>query len=68
MFHDDNIDMALYGKECERTDMRKGIRGLAKMTALLYIEPAIETLSQQNSFGYRTGKAALEAVGKTRER
>ena len=41
---------------------------VAQMTALLYIEPKIEPILHQDSYGYRAGKSALDAVGKARER
>ena len=37
-------------------------------TKLLYIEPKIEPILHQDSYGYRAGKSALDAVGKARER
>ena len=41
---------------------------VAQMTAKLYIEPRIEPIFHQDSYGYRPGKSATDAVGKARER
>lgn len=41
---------------------------VAQMTALLYIESRIEPKFHEDSYGYRPGKSALDAVGKARER
>lgn len=41
---------------------------IAQMTAKLYIEPRIDPIFHQDSYGYRPGKSATDAVGKARER
>ena len=41
---------------------------VAQMTAKLYIEPRIDPCFHQDSYGYRPGKSATDAVGKARER
>lgn len=41
---------------------------IAQMTARLYLEPMLEPLFHQDSYGYRPNKSALHAVGVTRER
>lgn len=55
----------------------KGIRKLgipavgdrvAQTVAKMLIEPAVETIFHPDSYGYRPGRSALDAVGKARER
>lgn len=41
---------------------------IAQTVAKIYIEPALEQLFHPDSYGYRPGKSALQAVGVTRER
>ena len=41
---------------------------IAQMTAKLYIEPVLDPLFHEDSYGYRPNKSALDAVGKARER
>ena len=41
---------------------------IAQMVAKLYIEPSIEPMFHEDSYGYRPNKSALDAVGKARER
>jgi len=41
---------------------------IAQMTAKLYFEPLVEPHFDDNSYGYRPGKSALDAVGITRRR
>ena len=41
---------------------------IAQMTAKLYIEPKIDRIFHEDSYGYRPGKSAIDAVGKARER
>lgn len=41
---------------------------IAQTVARLYIEPALERLFHPDSYGYRPGKSALQAIGVTRER
>lgn len=41
---------------------------IAQMTAKLYMEPEIDLIFHEDSYGYRPNKSALEAVGKARER
>ena len=38
------------------------------MTAKLYIEPRLDVLFHEDSYGYRPNKCAINAVGKARER
>lgn len=38
------------------------------MTATLYIEPILDPLFHEDSYGYRPNKSALDAAGKERER
>ncbi|MGL3104496.1 reverse transcriptase domain-containing protein [Bradyrhizobium sp. BR 1432] len=37
-------------------------------TAVKYIEPALDAIFLADSYGYRPGKSALDAVGVTRQR
>lgn len=41
---------------------------IAQMVAKLYLEPLLEPCFHPDSYGYRPGKSALEAVGVTRKR
>jgi RNA-directed DNA polymerase len=41
---------------------------VAQMVAKLYLEPEVEPEFHQDSYGYRPGKSALDAVGQARER
>jgi RNA-directed DNA polymerase len=41
---------------------------IAQTVAKIYIEPALEQLFHPDSYGYRPGKSALQAIGVTRER
>ncbi len=41
---------------------------IAQMVAKLYLEPEVEPCFHPDSYGYRPGKSALDAVGKARER
>ena len=41
---------------------------VAQMVAKLYMEPQVEPLFHEDSYGYRPNKSALDAVGKARER
>jgi RNA-directed DNA polymerase len=41
---------------------------IAQTVAKIYIEPALERLFHPDSYGYRPGKSALQAIGVTRER
>ncbi|WP_352404620.1 group II intron reverse transcriptase/maturase [Sporanaerobacter acetigenes] len=41
---------------------------VAQMVAKIYIENKLEPIFHQDSYGYRPGKSALDAVGKARER
>ena len=41
---------------------------IAQMTAALYIEPILDPLFHEDSYGYRPNKSALDAVGRARER
>ena len=41
---------------------------IAQMVAKLYFEPLVEPMFYEDSYGYRNGKSAIQAVGKTRER
>ena len=41
---------------------------IAQMTAKIVLEPSIEPYFHPDSYGYRPGKSALDAVGKARER
>lgn len=41
---------------------------IAQMAARMYVEPAVEPIFHENSYGYRPNKSALDAVGKARER
>lgn len=40
---------------------------IAQMTATLYIEPILDPLFHEDSYGYRPNKSALNAVGRARE-
>jgi len=41
---------------------------IAQTVAKIYVEPALERLFHPDSYGYRPGKSALQAIGVTRER
>lgn len=41
---------------------------VAQMVAKIYVENKVEPIFHQNSYGYRPGKSALDAVEKARER
>lgn len=41
---------------------------IAQMVAKVYLEPVLEMVFHEDSYGYRPGKSAIEAIGKTRER
>jgi RNA-directed DNA polymerase len=41
---------------------------IAKMVVKLYLEPEVEDRFHPDSYGYRPGKSALDAVGQARER
>jgi len=41
---------------------------IAQMVAKLYFEPMVEPVFDQDSYGYRPGKSAIDAVGQTRRR
>ena len=41
---------------------------IAQMVVKIYLEPRVEPIFHQDSYGYRHGKSAIEAVGKARER
>jgi len=41
---------------------------IAQTVAKIYIEPALERLFHPDSYGYRPGKSALQAIGVTRQR
>ena len=41
---------------------------IAQMTAKLYVEPKIDPIFLEDSYGYRPGKSAIEAVGQARKR
>jgi RNA-directed DNA polymerase len=41
---------------------------IAQMTAKLYVEPRLDRLFHKDSYGYRPGKSAIQAVSVTRKR
>jgi RNA-directed DNA polymerase len=41
---------------------------VAQMVAMLGLEPKVEPHFHEDSYGYRPGKSAVEAVGRARER
>ena len=41
---------------------------IAQMVAKMYIEPVVEPMFHEDSYGYRPNKSALDAVGQTRKR
>ncbi len=41
---------------------------VAQMVVKIYLEPEVEPIFHPDSYGYRPGKSALDAVAKTRER
>lgn len=41
---------------------------IAQMVVKMTLEPELEPIFHPDSYGYRPGKSAIEAVGKTRER
>jgi RNA-directed DNA polymerase len=61
--------------EIPKDDGRKRVLGIptvsdrvAQMAAKLYLEPAIEPMFHADSYGYRPGKSAVQAVGVARQR
>ena len=61
--------------EIPKDDGRKRVLGIptvsdriAQMVAKLYLEPAVEPLFHADSYGYRPGKSAVQAVGMARQR
>lgn len=40
----------------------------AQMVVNMYLEPEVEPYFHQDSYGYRPGKSAIEAVGVARQR
>lgn len=41
---------------------------VAQMVVKIYLEPVIDPVFSENSFGYRPGKSAIDAIGITRKR
>ena len=41
---------------------------IAQMTAKIYLEPSVEPLFHEDSYGYRPGKSAIQALSTTRKR
>lgn len=41
---------------------------IAQMVVKTYLEPKVEPIFHSDSYGYRPGKSAIEAVGRVRER
>ena len=41
---------------------------VAQMVVKIYLEPKVEPIFHSDSYGYRPGKSAIEAVGRARER
>jgi group II intron reverse transcriptase/maturase len=41
---------------------------VAQMVAKMYLEPSIETIFLEDSYGYRPNKSAVDAIGKARQR
>ncbi|MDP4147598.1 MAG: group II intron reverse transcriptase/maturase [Bacillota bacterium] len=41
---------------------------IAQMIARMYLEPKVEPMFHQDSYGYRPNKSAIDAIGKVRER
>ena len=41
---------------------------IAQMTARMYLEPKVEPIFHNDSYGYRPNKSAIDAIGKVRER
>lgn len=41
---------------------------IAQMVGRLYFEPAVERIFYKDSYGYRPGKSAIDAIGTTRKR
>ena len=41
---------------------------IAQMVAKMYVEPVVEPIFNEDSYGYRPGKSALDAVGAARRR
>lgn len=40
----------------------------AQMIGKMYLEPIVEPIFHEDSYGYRPGKSAIDAIGKARER
>ncbi len=41
---------------------------IAQMVARMYVEPVVEPMFSEDSYGYRPNKSAIEAIATTRER
>ena len=41
---------------------------IAQMTARMYLEPKVEPIFHNDSYGYRPNKSAIDAIGKVRQR
>jgi RNA-directed DNA polymerase len=41
---------------------------IAQMVGKMYLEPIVELIFHEDSYGYRPGKSAIDAIGKARER
>lgn len=41
---------------------------IAQMVGKMYLEPLVEPIFHEDSYGYRPGKSAIDAIGKARER
>lgn len=41
---------------------------IAQMTAKMYVEPVVESIFHEDSYGYRSQKSALDAIGQARKR
>lgn len=41
---------------------------IAQMVAKMYLEPQVEPIFHEDSYGYRPNKSAIQAIGKARER
>jgi RNA-directed DNA polymerase len=56
------------GKKIRKLGIPTVADRVAQMVGKMYLEPIVEPIFHEDSYGYRPGKSAIDAVGKARER